>query len=381
MDEHEHLQIKRRMKNYLSKIKSEITLIYSTKSQSDNGKRITFIDMARGLAILLVVMGHRGFITERTNIFISSFHLPLFFIASGMLFELKSERLVETSTFFKRKIKSLFIPYFFFSVCSMLLDLYFKPTGAENAISDLKLHLVETFTLQGYSVLWFLPVVFIAESILYFLYRKFDIKILIPLLVASSIGMYYVYAVSVLMMPAIVINLFRILVKAVIAATFMCAGMVLTKIMGLKNDSHDCSFNVAGLVVGIVMITVNILASGYISLKDLNNLNVGYISLYFLLGICGSVGVFFICKSIVNIAPLTYFGRNSLVVFCTHANCYVLYFGTVLYLAFSNRGLLPYIINDQITANTYSMIFTFLLEIPIIMFLNIFLPVVVGKKR
>ena len=62
-------------------------------------KRIKFIDMAKGTAILLVVIGHvlRGFVaakmyTEYINVFnyidfaIYSFHMPLFFIISGILY-------------------------------------------------------------------------------------------------------------------------------------------------------------------------------------------------------------------------------------------------------------------------------------------------------
>ena len=55
----------------LDRIKSEIQMIYSSKAQSQNGRRILWADMARGFAIILVVMGHRGFITARTNTWIS----------------------------------------------------------------------------------------------------------------------------------------------------------------------------------------------------------------------------------------------------------------------------------------------------------------------
>lgn len=363
----------------MDKITNEIRLLFSTKAQSENGKRITFIDMAKGFAIILVVMGHRGFISPKTNVWISSFHLPLFFIASGILFELKREKESKCNWFIIKKLKGLMIPYLFFSICSMLLDLYFKPTGAENALLDFKLHLLKTITLQGYSVLWFLPVAFISELILFFSYRKLDINVLTPILIILSILMYYAYNGLSVVAAEAVINIFRIIVKSVIAATFMSFGIVFARAFN-RNKELSKSQGIICFVTGIALFATNIIATSYIQLKDLNNLSLGYISVYLMLGMIGSFGVLLICKVCINIAPLTYFGRNSLVIFCTHANCYVLYFGTVLYMHFSNRGLLPFVVNEQITANTYSMIFTFLLEIPIIMMFNVFLPVIVGKK-
>lgn len=63
----------------------------------DNSKtniRLTYIDIARGIAILLVVIGHLNqFYRNNLDIsnpkmlsFIYTFHMPLFFIISGMLF-------------------------------------------------------------------------------------------------------------------------------------------------------------------------------------------------------------------------------------------------------------------------------------------------------
>ena len=79
--------------------------------------RIEFLDIAKGIAILLVVMGHlvqynmTG--TSATTVFdfIYSFHMPLFFMLSGYVAALRSE---STSPFkyVKKKFISLVIPYF-----------------------------------------------------------------------------------------------------------------------------------------------------------------------------------------------------------------------------------------------------------------------------
>ena len=50
-------------------------------------KRINYIDVARGIGILLVVMGHNDFaaISPFMHKFIYSFHMPLFFFLGGLL--------------------------------------------------------------------------------------------------------------------------------------------------------------------------------------------------------------------------------------------------------------------------------------------------------
>ncbi len=47
------------------------------------GKRIHWIDIARGMAMDLVVIGHLGLKNQFVQ-WIYSFHMPLFFILSGM---------------------------------------------------------------------------------------------------------------------------------------------------------------------------------------------------------------------------------------------------------------------------------------------------------
>ena len=65
--------------------------------EKTNDKRIIFIDIARGLSILLMILGHiipHGILRN----FIFSFHMPLFIIISGYFFKDMS---------FKKTVKKL----------------------------------------------------------------------------------------------------------------------------------------------------------------------------------------------------------------------------------------------------------------------------------
>jgi fucose 4-O-acetylase-like acetyltransferase len=52
-------------------------------------KRVAYIDIAKGIGIILVVMGHNDFalISPFAHKLIYSFHMPMFFFMSGMFFK------------------------------------------------------------------------------------------------------------------------------------------------------------------------------------------------------------------------------------------------------------------------------------------------------
>lgn len=89
----------------------------------ENHKRIEWVDIAKGIAIILVVVGHVGssygsaglykesFLLNFTNRFVYSFHMAAFMFISGFLFKNKEDK--------KQQIKAILIsygvPYIFFS--------------------------------------------------------------------------------------------------------------------------------------------------------------------------------------------------------------------------------------------------------------------------
>ena len=75
-------------------------------------KRIEYIDIAKGLGIILVVIGHCIDGKTFPGTWISSFHMPLFFILSGMCFN--ASRYTSLIPFFYKRFKTLFLPLLFF---------------------------------------------------------------------------------------------------------------------------------------------------------------------------------------------------------------------------------------------------------------------------
>ena len=52
-------------------------------------KRIEYIDMMKGFAMILVILGHISYIPYSLKILIYIFHIPLFFFLSGFTLNIK----------------------------------------------------------------------------------------------------------------------------------------------------------------------------------------------------------------------------------------------------------------------------------------------------
>lgn len=78
--------------------------------------RKNWIDWAKALGILLVVMGHSNYSQQDINPMIFMIHMPLFFVASGYLF--KTNKTLKEIT--QSNIRTLLIPYLFFNLISLV---------------------------------------------------------------------------------------------------------------------------------------------------------------------------------------------------------------------------------------------------------------------
>jgi uncharacterized membrane protein YcfT len=99
----------------------------------ETGGRIAWIDFARGIGISLVVIGHvlRGLIAAsilpRSNAvvfvdsWIYSFHMPLFFLLSGIFGPRNIDR--PTPAFLDRELRSIAYPYFVWSIAQTGIQL------------------------------------------------------------------------------------------------------------------------------------------------------------------------------------------------------------------------------------------------------------------
>lgn len=111
--------------------------------------RNKWMDVAKGITIILMILGHAS-IPDVLSRFIYSFHMPLFFIASGWLTNWEKNTVRD---FFIRKVKSLVIPFIIYS--TVVLIIISLESGG-----DVFIHWLAK-GWEGYA-LWFIPVLFIS---------------------------------------------------------------------------------------------------------------------------------------------------------------------------------------------------------------------------
>lgn len=80
-----------------------------------NKQRENWVDIVKGIGIILVVMGHAGCPVLPHGI-IYSFHMPLFFFLSGLFINRQCEK--DFCTYVKKNFRSLLLPYFYFNILS-----------------------------------------------------------------------------------------------------------------------------------------------------------------------------------------------------------------------------------------------------------------------
>ena len=136
-----------------------------------NKRRLSWLDMARGIGILLVVTGHVWDRENAATTILYSFHVPLFFIISGILMRYTRQEQRSMKQLTAARVHSLLIPYFFYEAVFVLLWgilNHFDYSAQGHAPWDsLRMDPVNT-------PIWFLAVAFFAELILLALIRLFS---------------------------------------------------------------------------------------------------------------------------------------------------------------------------------------------------------------
>lgn len=150
-------------------------------------ERQEWVDMAKGIAIIAVVMGHIGFCWPHSRflplnvLLIWLWHVPVFFMIGG--FFLDDKKLVHPVAFIKRKLKTLYLPLLYVYVPVLLLHNVFISSGIYDVGTNYSGHHVSWWGATDYVVqgikslllvgqepllgaMWFVFVLFWAQTLL-----------------------------------------------------------------------------------------------------------------------------------------------------------------------------------------------------------------------
>ena len=81
-------------------------------------ERLEYVDILKGIGILLVIFSHSGAENEETMVYVGGVFIPLFFVVSGYTYKHRDQPFL---MLMKKKARRLLLPYFFFSTILLLL--------------------------------------------------------------------------------------------------------------------------------------------------------------------------------------------------------------------------------------------------------------------
>ena len=122
-------------------------------------ERVQWIDKARGIGIILVVVGHM-LIPQILESWIVSFHMPLFL--AGCTFNTNTE----FGVFERKRVKTLLVPYFALGIS--LAPYWIACMGEVDYLEEFLKYIRTLLLGVSYGHLWFIPCLFIT-NVLYYL--------------------------------------------------------------------------------------------------------------------------------------------------------------------------------------------------------------------
>lgn len=281
-------------------------------------KRIEWVDTAKGICILLVVLHHisqyyDGFQYPFSKDFMT-FRMPLYFILSGLFFKKYSGILF----FLRKKINKLIIPYtFWFLIFGVFLPFvlweYF----------EIKMWFYSSYGLLAIKYIFSEHI--LANPSIWFLVCLFNVNIIFYLIcmtcrncknvIITSIAIGYVGVI----MGYFKLDLPYYIDSALSAIPFFCFGWILrnqTNFLYRKDKKKlEILYIILIIIYGFILHFCNKGVCGFIS--NVFGGPVSWILLY-PYGIIGTVSVLYISKIIGYVPVLSYLGRYSIIILCTH---------------------------------------------------------------
>lgn len=299
----------------------------NTCVQTEQKKRLVFLDAAKGVGILAVMFGHITKLGNPVDIWISTFKIVIFFIVAGFLVcrSQEASKLSFKSSAMKR-VKALLFPYLSFSIIVILyraLHAAFVGKSVEYVLKHFMIDSYSTISLRGISALWFLPTIFIAE-VLFFLVMRFGMAGRICCTMAAFLVYFGTGPMLNVLESACGDVPYALISYPILAVTkgiagfiFVGVGYLLYKIVDRFPAKRERWL--AGIALFIAGIILSWFNEGTL---DYNNMHFGELPiLFFICALVSSVGWMFVLEHLENYYTfpiLTWCGRNSLILMATH---------------------------------------------------------------
>lgn len=328
---------------------------------SDTKKRLDYLDMTKGLGMILVLIGHLqgdSIFTfspyiQPLCVFIFSFHMPMFFIVSGILLAIKNDEVKPLKEVAKSRFRGIMIPYLWFSLFYLIVVVAALIKG-EIAVQTLYLNIWYVISGYGMNVLWFLPALYLGELLFILLRRRIRDHIpFITVVVLSNAIVYFLsYFVGIAKYPTPFAermhDLITVILRPILVCGFISIGYYTHKLLRKGSQIGDFfnkpelnekgkvsfKYRAAYIVLGLMLFG---LCFGLFRVNngiDFRSLAFRNVFFFFVCALSGSFGMISLCKGLPRIPLFCYWGIGSLIFMATHNSQMVLTFSlkTAMYV-------------------------------------------------
>ena len=324
-------------------------------------KRNEQIDVARGIAILLVILGHSFYFVEAPlNKIILTFHMPLFFFLSGLVAKTEGGY-----RFVSGKIKTILLPQILLGLISYAYYGLFTVVMKGGSLAEIN------FLYQFWRY-WFLQTLFIVVIIFYFISKMVHITSVKCQIILGGIcillGVLFEYEIEWPDESPFYINVVPM------AFFFYLLGFACKKFLTSQlKQICSCREKIMLLIGALCTLMVCALCNSSVTMY---NNHYGKFPVFMLGALSGIILVWIIADFGQSNLFLRWCGRNSIII-------YVWQF--MLTQFFKNIVEMIFSVANFECSNIIMTLFVFivcvLVVIPIVIFSNRFVPELYGKKR
>ena len=280
-------------------------------------KRDLSLDYAKGILIILMVMGHT-FLPQLIKNFIFYFHMPCFLFISGMLL---SENLIDNPiNGIKNKLKAYYVPYILWIILFILIHNLLSVLHVFNGQYEFNEYIPSILNSaffeipplavkNGFGILWFMGVLTISSLVSIFILnflRRFSLneKVLLPLIVLALCVISYFWSNVECAKPELLKPC------AILGTTFFISGYYVKRYKLF--DLHLSRWLWVLYLLPIIL--------SYKTFMSMNTAKGIYIFVYFIAAIAGSVSTISVARILSKwkIEYLSQIGKSTVFIYFLH---------------------------------------------------------------
>lgn len=263
-----------------------------------------WIDYAKTIGLLLMILGHGNMVNDEFCHYIYSFHMPLFFIISGLLTRTPNGGGIITSI--QKNFMALMVPYFCMNIFCLLFFLFVEYFQGELDFNVLKSHIWAILLGVGYNVNSIKPVC----TAMWFFYALFIIKLLYNVFPKNRFSK--VIQVAICFVIVKILALYHIDTYVPLDSAIMAYPFFIVGAESKHFFSRKIKISLHSFFVILLILSATYFISSYNGRCDIDTMRYGkFYSLFLCTGICTSFAILAVCSCLnMQLVGIKVFFKN-----------------------------------------------------------------------